>query len=829
MKKHYLNYLLLITLALLLILFTKNSNFLFGSTTDWLNQHVTIAEYFRNLFYETSSLFPNFSLHLGGGMNIFNISYYGLYSPWLLLSYLLPQVEMVTFIQVINILSYLGTIILMYRFLIHKKYSNEVSLVGAIIMTFASPVLFHFHRQFMFTNYLPFLIIGLFGIDAFFDKGKKNLLVISTFLIIMTSYYYSISSLLVLVIYGLYCFLKKEKTFTKDEIKKIWIPFFLTLGLGILISSILIIPSFLTLIQGGRDVLNSTSFVTYFIPQLSFWNLLYHNYNMGLSITALISLIVGIFSKKKAIKIVSIIVVIILLFPIFSLLLNGGLYPRGKVFIAFLPLIILLIAEFLETVALENKQIPWLKVLIILGICLSFVYLFNIRNQDYSWVFFIDVILSFVAIYFAKYKNKTKLFLVIPVIVMFPLAIIVNRQEEYVRLSDYDSKVEEEITTLLEEVTNEDNSFYRFNNFNDVTNTMNKIYNQDYYQTSLYSSSENNLYRSFYFDIMKNAQSEINYLMLANSMNPIFLKYMNVKYVVGKKAPLGYELIKEGSTVNLYINDKTFPLGYATSRLSSKAMFQLLDYPNNIAYLMQSAIVDNPKGTSLSWNLREYDLGLNSLEGLHKINDEKETISVPLKQKLENQVLLLSFEVTPDDYCKDEDTKTITIEGISNSQSCDNWTYGNGNHTFYYQVSSSEVLDKIDVTFQEGLYEIANVKSYIFDLTEMENYLNSIDPFLIDKEQTKGDVIKGHIEVSEDGYFITSLPYDKGYRVLVDGVKQDIEVVNTAFVGFPVTKGSHDVVITYKAPGHTTGMVFSTIGIVILIGMNIYHLVKKND
>ena len=47
----------------------------YGSQTDWSNQHFAIPEYFRTRFYATGELFPNFALHLGGGQNIYNFAY----------------------------------------------------------------------------------------------------------------------------------------------------------------------------------------------------------------------------------------------------------------------------------------------------------------------------------------------------------------------------------------------------------------------------------------------------------------------------------------------------------------------------------------------------------------------------------------------------------------------------------------------------------------------------------------------------------------------------------------------------------------------------------
>ena len=58
---------------------------IFGSNVDWLSQHSVFPEYFRQQFYETGTVFPEFAANIGGGQNIYNFAYYGLYNPLFLL------------------------------------------------------------------------------------------------------------------------------------------------------------------------------------------------------------------------------------------------------------------------------------------------------------------------------------------------------------------------------------------------------------------------------------------------------------------------------------------------------------------------------------------------------------------------------------------------------------------------------------------------------------------------------------------------------------------------------------------------------------------------
>lgn len=49
----------------------------------------------------------------------------------------------------------------------------------------------------------------------------------------------------------------------------------------------------------------------------------------------------------------------------------------------------------------------------------------------------------------------------------------------------------------------------------------------------------------------------------------------------------------------------------------------------------------------------------------------------------------------------------------------------------------------------------------------------------------------------KDGWLVFHYPYDKKWNVLVDGVKKDIYRVNYSFIGIPIGKGDHKILLQY--------------------------------
>ena len=126
----------------------------------------------RKNFYATGSLFPDFT-GLGGGTNFFSLSYYGFMRPDVLISYLFPHVEMEWFIQGYAIFEILLGGGLLYYWLHRKGFSDFTSFACGFFYLSAN-CFFQAHRQIMFVNYLPFLLLAFLCLDRIFEHQEQD-------------------------------------------------------------------------------------------------------------------------------------------------------------------------------------------------------------------------------------------------------------------------------------------------------------------------------------------------------------------------------------------------------------------------------------------------------------------------------------------------------------------------------------------------------------------------------------------------------------------------------------------------------------------------------
>ncbi|MFA5603982.1 MAG: YfhO family protein [Bacilli bacterium] len=830
-KKDYIYILIIFIVGLIVALISKGSNTLYGSQTDWLSQHWALPEYFRTLFYETGELFPNFAPNIGGGQNIYNFSYYGLLNPIILISYLLPFIKMVDYIMISSILIVVASGILLYKWLLNNNHSSEVSLISSLIFMLANPIIFHSHRHIMFMNYIPFIILGLIGIDKYFKSNKKWLLIMSIFLMIMTSYFYSVGGLIVLGIYSIHKILDNKQLNFKDFTFKL-IKIVLIMLVGVAMASIILLPTIGVIVNSRGQLIDETKLLSLFIPKLNPESLLYNPYSLGFTGISLISLIYGFFSKDKKTIILSSIISIIFFLPIFVYLLNGMLYVRYKVLIPFAPLIALLIANFIDkSIKKEIKLFPVFLIALIIGFI-------NISYGKYVLVYFLDVFIVLSSVYL-YYKKKKTFIIYIPLIILtFINTFAASTTESFVDKDRYNKEFDSNITNLINETINHDNSYYRFNNLDATLSTSNKIYNPKYYQTSLYSSTYSNNYNDFFYDTFSNAIPYRNRVITAQSSNILFQTLMGVKYIgTTGDSPIGYNLLKESKGYKIYQNDLVFPLAYATDNIMSIDDYNKLEYPYRLEPHLSGVIANKPSNYDYNSNIKKIDLDYESFIGENidlNINNKVYKIDVHKPDKIrlnidnlnKNEILIIRFKLLNNPRCSQGDIE-ININGINNVLTCKEWIYHNRNYNFEYVVSSNEKINVLDINLLKGKYEISEVETYVLNYNVFREYLNKIDNMEIDMKKTGGDYIYGNIKVLKDGYFVTTIPYDKGFTVTLNDQVIDTEMVNNGFLGFPINKGDYEVKIKFESPLFKEGIFLSGIGLVIFIGIIIDDYRKK--
>ena len=821
--KRYIPYLLLTGLTLFFCRMFVGRYGIFGAKVDWLSQHSVLPDYFRQQFYATGKLFPEFAANLGGGQNIYHFAYYGLYSPLILPSYLLPFVKMSDYIMAVSITGLTASVLLFYYWLKSRKTDTGTAFILSLMFLLAGPMIGQYSGQIMFVDYMPFLCLALIGVDQYFEQEKSGLFTISVFLMIMTSFYFSIGGMLALVLYGLH------RYFEQREECRVTVSTFLIDGLcfvrpmllAVLMGSFFLVPTALAL-TGGRSKGQNISLASFFIPQITVERFAYSIYGIGLTTLVITVLLTGLLYRKVYEKVLTYGCVIVLVIPVFAYLLNGGLYIRDKVFIPFLPLLCYLISIYLEKC--RKRELSFIAGIVPYIITTIFVYI--ARNQFVSkgigesiWKVLLAESILFLICYvlycaLKRYHKETKEILMLALPSVICLAVTMNtfyqmKPDRYVSRKLYRDVVEEQNRQAVKEALKDDDGYYRTEQMgSDDENAadLNRIWDVDQNITSIYSSAYNPDYQTFRQKTFGLEEPFRNGMMQSVSKNPVFQRMMGVRYIVSDSDVPGYTLVKKCGTTGIYQNKDAAPVMYATDRVMTEEEYKKLAFPYNQTAFLEYAVVGEHTESSDQNIMTAYEpVSLKMANNRTTGGAEQKTI----QQEGQKQILFLRFRV---DNAHPNKDVAVWINGIRNKLSAKDHVYYNENKIFTYAVPLKDGEDTISVTFGKGKYQLSHVQAYLGSLPERSELLYQSE-IQVDKKQTEDNVIQGTIHVKKDGWFITSIPYDKHFKIYIDGKETEIQKVNTAFLGCKIESGNHELKIIYHAPGTTTGKVLSLIGI----------------
>lgn len=795
---------------------SSEEGLIFGFGSDWLSQHLPIAESLKWAMLESGRLLPLY-IDLGGGSSAYDFAYYGLLRPDVLLGCLLPGVGMEYILGGYAVFELLLGGNLVYVWLRENCGQNTAGRRAAFagsVLYLAAGCFLHAHFQLMFVNYLPFLVLALIGVDRFIEKRRGLLLCVGLTLVYFHSFYYAPSCLCVACIYYLYRVrqagagqrgaLAEEspKRATTEAASrhgdlKTHGSFLLWILLSVGLAAILLLPTGLDILSTSKDAGSfAGSKMPLVNPKLD--GLLYSPYGMGLTLIGLYALLCAL--GKRRMRLPAVAVLAASLFPIIPFVLNGFLYARGKILIPFLLLVCLIFACICEEY-FAGKDVPkvWAGLLCLIP-CL-------LLSDKYGVWKYVDWAVLMLWIFGVRQgqrlrrpqheKNRctrrlTAALLLIPCIFSFYL----NAQSGYVSRSEIQtravSKAFNEADPQMDESDN-----YRFEILTDAFNLCNFLPGANAKRSSMYSSITQEDYAEFFYDGAKNAIPIQNRVALIPGQNVLFNYKMGVRYVLADRyaIPNDYQKISESGDYVIAENPRVLPICYGTDKLVS---FEEI--------LQRAERADKATEAEIQGKLR-----LSSRE-----------VRVPLDFR--GKIAILSFDVTP----LSPRAVVIDINGVRNKLSGSSAPYPNHNNRFNYVLSGG--TDGFLIQKNANEYRIENLTLSFLDEKELYNSGGEVwEPQMHASDAGKGQIFSGTINMKKDGYFATSYPYRKGYEVKVDGravSASEILKIDDTFLGLRLEEGMHEIEIRFVPPSYRTGLAISAISLLILLVLSAWQKTK---
>lgn len=743
-----------------------------GSGGDYITQHLPFIEQIRYNFFQTKELFPQLNMNLAMFQSFTMLYYHGMYNPFIVLSFIFPFISTNAWIQIISIMLVMLTAIFSNQLFKRWEISFKLRTILVILASVSTiPAVMSHHL--MYVYYIPFLYLNLIAFEKMINDKKNNLYIVSMLAISFTSYYTLVGVYVLQMAYLLILYLKKRVTITKRDISN----YLIINIIFVLISMFVIWPQLIEVVTGSTRTANPTMLLYYnYFPYYAAPFILKYNLHLFVTpslYTVIIVALGWLLWKKDSMAIIPALFLLNKVFAPFNVFLNGFQYASDKIDLIFGPVLMLCVGYVLHKASNKERKI----IILISAIMLAIMYGLMVTDGRYVLTSTPSNVLAMFGLYIAfAYYDKLWLdkiwtmTIVSSLIIYFFLApnirtIPLEKLEKY--------QIE---GTALAQITP-----YR------VYNTKNYQFDINGFGTSGYTSIQNDNYFQFMNSDFLPQEHTFRSRQLPTSM--YIYNVFGIQNNQTSTRPIIYG-VAESDVYNEEVLSKLDINEYTLSFLNGVYTTKSTNYDYQPVTMQEASLpttIELAKGES-EW----VDVDSIDSERLYLINGYMEPTGC-------------------DANC------TMTINGESKNQVHENVL--NTDYTFIVDIAPGDDLkfESLDESVRldniSGKYisyeQLANEEFKIYQPTNFTADINDSFAFTI--------------EMASDGIVASTIPYDQGYSVYVDGQIVESYQVSKYFLGFDLPAGKHEIKIEYQIRGFKQAVIMSIAGIVLWVGYGRYY------
>lgn len=604
----YSQFIFLYTGIFAVMAFAVFSGFIYSDATllrtgDSYHQHYKALMYFasyvreilRNIIFEHRFVIPQFDFSIGLGSDVIStFAYYSLGDPFCFLSFLVPIKYIHYYYQAMEVIR-LYCAGLSFSYLCYKtgKKNMYAVLAGSFTYCFSVFALYSGLKHPYFVNPMVFLPLIVLGVENIL-KGKSFLLLAAMVAISeISNFYFFYMLVLLTVIYVAVRLITVYKT----DIKKMLAPFVkiaLSSLLGVGMGMFLFLPVVFAFLGDERVSAEGTFNLFYYVNTykmlpVSFLTVASPSpwLHPGVSVLFFPSVAVMLAQKKKDthLKILLLISIIFMCFPIFGKIFNGFSYVCNRWCFGFILLASFIIVsswnKLLSAQKVEVRAV-FISMVVVIATCLLMNHSKN-SQAIVPLVLLFAIALILCLVYFKKLNINTKTLQ--PLFLVFALLSILNYSfymfsssgDDYMAEFNTSKKFESmeyvSNTAVLEASKDDTDEFWRYTG---RKISRNAAFLADLKSTQYYWSLSNGNISKFRSEM--NISEIIPYYYWGFDARTALNSLASVKYFVNdkntnKSVPYGYSKTERKG---VWVNNYPLPFGYTYDSYVTKAELDAL-------------------------------------------------------------------------------------------------------------------------------------------------------------------------------------------------------------------------------------------------------------
>lgn len=303
-----------------------------------------------------------------------------------------------------------------------------------------------------------------------------------------------------------------------------------------------------------------------------------------------------------------------------------------------------------------------------------------------------------------------------------------------------------------------------------------------------------------------------------NQTDPVTNAMLNIRYLIGKNLPIDdsdFKQIAKSGNSRLYESIYPLSIGYMTAdtirtwNYEQENPFMVLD-----DYVR--AVTQN-KYTSVFTEIEPVDVSAANIE-LSSTGDGMWDSTLKNETKKSKAILTYQAQQTGKQYLfiEADDADAITV---SQEKKDDKIEIRNDCGSIV-NLGEMDSGTKFTVTIEYKEGKGGSVVSHVCTMDEAvwQDAYKMLSASMLDVTDYGDSCLKGTINVQEDGVFVTSVPYEAGWKLKVDGHTREInELIGGAWISTSLSAGEHQIELSFRPPGLIAGLLITLASIGLLI------------
>ena len=303
-----------------------------------------------------------------------------------------------------------------------------------------------------------------------------------------------------------------------------------------------------------------------------------------------------------------------------------------------------------------------------------------------------------------------------------------------------------------------------------------------------------------------------------NQTDPVTNAMLNIRYLIGKNLPIDdsdFKQIAKSGNSRLYESIYPLSIGYMTAdtirtwNYEQENPFMVLD-----DYVR--AVTQN-KYTSVFTEIEPVDVSAANIE-LSSTGDGMWDSTLKNETKKSKTILTYQAQQAGKQYLfiEADDADAITV---SQEKKDDKIEIRNdcGSIVNLGEMDSGTEFT-VTIEYKEGKGGSVVSHVCIMDETVWQDAYKMLSASMLDVTDYGDSYLKGIIDVQEDGVFVTSVPYEAGWKLKVDGHTREIdELIGGAWISTSLSAGEHQIELSFRPPGLIAGLLITLASIGLLI------------